>query len=141
MKKVIILFSLLFLLTACDSTETFTKKCVQKINTETIDNTKNITFIYNNKDEVLKVIVKDKYKGNSQNIKLIKESASTYNNTLVKNKEIKVQILKDEENQYILKYNFNVLKMSKEDLDSLNLKKDWLKLNRQIEKSTLECDK
>ena len=79
MKKVIILFSLLFLLTACDSTETFTKKCVQKMNTETIDNTKNITFIYNNKDEVLKVIVKDKYKGNSQNIKLIKESASIYN--------------------------------------------------------------
>lgn len=141
MRKIIIIFVSLFLLTACDSTEVFEKKCTQKINSENTKYTQNIKFVYNNKDELLNVIVTNKYKSDDPNeLGLIKESASDYNNNLAKSEAVKIQIITDEEDKYTVKYNFDVLKMSKDELAKFSLNKDWIKLNNKINESKLECN-
>ena len=139
MKKIILLGAL-FLLTACDSTEVFEKECIKRINSENTKFIQNVKFVYTNTDEVLNVIVTNKYKStDNDELELIKESASSYNNNLVKSGNISVQIVKDKENEYILRYNFDVQNMNEEELNNFNLKQDWIKLNNKIRESDLEC--
>ena len=140
MRKLILL-SLLFLLTGCDSTEVFEKECSQKVNSENTKYTQNVKFVYTNTDEVLNVIVTNKYKSDdSSELDLIKESATSYNNNLAKSENIKIQIIKDEDAEYVVRYNFDVAKMSKEELNKFNLNKDWIKLNNKIRESNLQCE-
>ena len=141
MKKIILILISLFLLTACDSTEVFEKKCVQKVKSENTKYTQNVKFVYTNTDELLKVIVTNKYNSDNYNeLEMIKESAKPYNNNLAKSPNIKIQIVADEENKYIVKYNFAVEKMSESELDKFNLNKNWIKLNNKIRESDLNCE-
>ncbi len=141
MKKVILIIVSIFLITGCDSTEVFEKKCTQKINSENTQYTQNVKFIYNNEDEVLNIIVTNKYKSDDYNeLELIKESAISYNNSLAKSDNIKIQILKDEDNEYKVRYNFNVLEMSEDELNQFDINKNWIKLNNKIKESDFECE-
>lgn len=137
MKKVILFFMVLLFITGCDSTEVFEKNCT--VNTKS-DNTtfkENIKFIYNNKDEVLNVVVLKKYTGSE--LDLIKESAKEYNNSLAKNKYVKIRIISDTNKEYTLEYNFDVTKMNSVELDKFNLKNNWIKLNNRIRESNIKC--
>ena len=56
MKKVIILLIPILFLVGCDSTEEFSKVCTRKIKSLNITDTTKSKIIYNNRDEVVKII-------------------------------------------------------------------------------------
>ena len=136
MKKIIVIL-MLFLLTGCDSTEVFNKKCTQNINTPDLNFKQNINFTYNNKDELLKIKVINNYNG--EDIKDIKDSAYDYNNTLAKESYAKIEVLNGEDNIYRVKYILDVSKMENEDLERFNLQRNWIKLNNKINQSNFTC--
>lgn len=140
MKK-IILISCLFLLTSCDSTEVFETQCQQTINSTNTKYTQKVKFVYNNQDEVLNVIVTNKYKSSDESeLELIKDSATDYNNVLASSEAIKIQIVADETGKYTVRYNFDVTKMSQDEIKEFNLNTNWVKLNNKLQESDLECD-
>ena len=138
MKKIILIFSL-FLLTACDSTEIFDKKCTEKVKTDNLSFNREIIFTYNNKDEFLNLTVTDKYQGDEKVLDDIKESALDYNNVLAKKKFAKIQIISDEDDKYQVKYYLDISKMEKNDLVRYDLTEDWIDMNNKIKNSKLDC--
>lgn len=139
MKK---LFLILFVLclTGCGN-EDFTKTCENKTTSMDLVNTETMEVSFNNKDEVTNVIVTRNYKGNdeSDTIKNIKESASSYNNALLKKDGIKISVSKDEDNEYEVKYYLDALNMDEKTLETFNLKKNSIKLFNKMRNDGIEC--
>ena len=134
MKK---LFLILFVLclTGCGN-EDFIKTCEVKTTSMDLVNTETMEVSFNNKDEVTNVIVTRNYKGNDENdtIKNIKESASIYNNALLKKDGIKISVSKDE-----VKYYLDALNMDEKTLETFNLKKNSIKLFNKMRNDGIEC--
>ncbi len=139
MKK---LFLILFVLclTGCGN-EDFIKTCEVKTTSMDLVNTETMEVSFNNKDEVTNVIVTRNYKGNDENdtIKNIKESASIYNNALLKKDGIKISVSKDEDNEYEVKYYLDALNMDEKTLETFNLKKNSIKLFNKMRNDGIEC--
>ena len=139
MKK---LFLILFVLclTGCGN-EDFIKTCEVKTTSMDLVNTETMEVSFNNKDEVTNVIVTRNYKGNDENdtIKNIKESASIYNNALLKKDVIKISVSKDEDNEYEVKYYLDALNMDEKTLETFNLKKNSIKLFNKMRNDGIEC--
>ena len=139
MKK---LFLILFFLclTGCGN-EDFIKTCEVKTTSMDLVNTETMEVSFNNKDEVTNVIVTRNYKGNDENdtIKNIKESASIYNNALLKKDGIKISVSKDEDNEYEVKYYLDALNMDEKTLETFNLKKNSIKLFNKMRNDGIEC--
>lgn len=138
MKKLIIFIVITVFLTGCDSTEVFEKECSQTIDSENTKYQENIKFIYNNKDEVLNIIVTKNYNSDSE-LYLIKESANSYNNALSKNEYVKIRIISDTDKEYIVEYNYDVTKMTDSDVKQFDINKNWIKLNNKIRESNIKC--
>ena len=138
MKKLIVFIIITVFITGCDSTELFEKECYQNINSENTNYQENIKFIYNNKDEVLNIIVTKNYNSDSE-LDLIKESANSYNNSLSKNDYVKIRIISDTDKEYTAEYNYDITKMSDRELDQFDINKNWIKLNNKIRESNIRC--
>lgn len=139
MKKLILILFVLCL-TGCGN-EDFTKTCKVKTKSMDLVNTETMEVSFNNKDEVTNVTITRNYKGNdeSNTIADIKESASSYNNALLKKDGIKISISKDEENEYEIKYYLDVSKMNEESLDIFKLKKNSVKFFNKMRNDGVEC--
>lgn len=139
MKK---LFLILFVLclTGCGN-EDFSKTCEVKIKTKDLVNTETMEVSFNNKDEVTNVTITRNYKGDGDNdtIKIIKESASVYNNALLEKDGIKISISKDEENEYEIKYYLDVQNMDEKTLEIFNLKKNSIKFFNKMRNENITC--
>ncbi len=137
MRKLILLIITVLFITGCDSTEIFEKQCYKTVKSKDTVFKENIKFVYNNKDEVLNIIVLKKYTGNE--LDLIKKSAEEYNNVLAKNDYVKIKIVADSDKKYQVEYNFDVTKMNDTELEEFNIKNNWIKLNNKIRESDIEC--
>ena len=139
MKKLILILFVLCL-TGC-SNEDFTKTCKVKTKSMDLVNTETMEVSFNNKDEVTNVIITRNYKGNgdSDTIKIIKESADSYNNALLKKDGVKISIGKDEDNEYEVKYYLEVPKMDEKTLEIFNLKKNSVKFFNKMRNENIEC--
>lgn len=142
MKKLLILLIPILFLIGCDSEEVFSKTCTKKISSLDITDTTKTKVIYNNKDEVVKVIVTRTYKAlNDDGVLLladIKKSAADYNNNLAKSKAIKIKNI-EEDNKYIIKYYLDVLKMNEAELDEFNIRKNSIKYFNKMKKDGIKC--
>jgi len=139
MKKLILILFVLCL-TGCGN-EGFTKTCKVKTKSMDLVNTETMEVSFNNKDEVTNVIVTRNYKGNDEGdiIKNVKESASSYNNALLKKDGVKISISKDEDNEYEIKYYLDVSKMDDNTLEIFNLKKNSVKFFNKMRNENIEC--
>ncbi|MCI9110383.1 MAG: hypothetical protein HFH47_01055 [Bacilli bacterium] len=139
MKKLILILFVLCL-TGCGN-EDFTKTCKVKTKSMDLVNTETMEVSFNNKDEVTNVIITRNYKGNgdSDTIKIIKESADSYNNALLKKDGVKISIGKDEDNEYEVKYYLEVPKMDEKTLEIFNLKKNSVKFFNKMRNENIEC--
>ena len=142
MKKLILLLVLLLFLTSCQSKdEYFTKTCTVKVKSKDLVDITEEKITYSNKDIIKSIEITRKYKSdNKKTINYLKKSLKNYNNNLLKNKNIKIKLINDEDNLYKLKYFYEIDKMKKEDLDNLNITKNWIKYLRKIKKEGFNCE-
>ena len=146
MKKLLLLLIPILLCTACQSkTESFSKLCIIKNNSQNITDTEEKLITYNNLDEVTNVIITKTYKSKDYDgnklIENIKKSAENYNNNLAKSKHIIVKIIKAEKDTYIIEYALDVQNLTETELDSFNLKKNSVKLFNKMKNNNIECKK
>ena len=143
MKKVLFLLVLVLFAIGCDSTEEFSKVCTKKIKSLNITDTTKSKVIYNNRDEVVRVIVTRTYKAKNDDglllLEDIKKSASNYNNDLAKSKAIKIKNIMDVKDKYIIKYYLNVSKMNEKELNEFNIRKNSIKFFNKMRKDEIEC--
>lgn len=142
MKKIIPLI-LLLVLTGCSSNHEFQKTCtVENKSKEIIEKeTKEITF--NNKDEITSVIVTRNYKPvgyNTKTLTHVKESSKEYNNVLTKKDGIKIEVKKDNEEEYEIKYYLDVKKMTEKDLEIFELQKNSVKYFNKMRQNNIKCE-
>ncbi len=142
MKKVIVLLIPILFLVGCDSTEEFSKVCTKKVSSLNIIDTTKSKVIYNNSDEVVKVIVTKTYEPKNDDgillVENIKKSASNYNNNLLKSKAIKIKNI-EENGKYIIKYYLNVKKMDESELEEFGIRKNSVKFFKKMKKEKIEC--
>lgn len=142
MKKVIVLLIPILFLVGCDSTEEFSKVCTKKVPSLNIIDTTKSKVIYNNSDEVVKVIVTKTYEPKNDDgillVENIKKSASNYNNNLLKSKAIKIKNI-EENGKYIIKYYLNVKKMDESELEEFGIRKNSVKFFKKMKKEKIEC--
>ena len=142
MKKVIVLLIPILFLVGCDSTEEFSKICTKKVSSLNIIDTTKSKVIYNNSDEVVKVIVTKTYEPKNDDgillVENIKKSASNYNNNLLKSKAIKIKNI-EENGKYIIKYYLNVKKMNESELEEFGIRKNSVKFFKKMKKEKIEC--
>ncbi len=138
MKKIwLLIFALC--LTGCGN-EDFTKTCKIETNSKDLNNVETIDVSFNNKDEITNVIVTKSYKSSdSEIIDDIKESASTYNNALLKKDGIKISISKDDKLEYEVKYYLDVPNMLDDDLELFDLQKNSVKYFNKMQSKDISC--
>lgn len=141
MKKIILFIILVLFLSGCESKEEyFTKVCTNKIVSNDLKDSLEEKVTYNNKDEVKNIeIVRNYESENKQVIGYVKKSLENYNNDLLKNKNITINIVTDEDNLYALRYVYNVDKMDKKELDVLGINKNSIKYLKRLKKEGLSC--
>ena len=141
MKKVLFILSMLLLLVGCDSKEEyFSKNCLKKISSNDLKDVIDEKVIYNNNDEVKEIQISREFDGKSKEvISYIKKSIKDYNNDLLKNKNVKIQVVTDEDSKYSLKYYYDVDKMKKKELDNLDIKKNSIKYLKYLQKQEFDC--
>ncbi len=139
MKKIFLVLFVLCL-TGCGNKD-FTKTCEVEIKSKDLVNKETMEVSFNNKDEVTNVIVTRNYISDeySSTINDIKESASVYNNALLKKDGVKISISKDEENEYEVKYYLDVPKMDEDTLDIFDLQKNSVKFFNKMRSKDIEC--
>lgn len=139
MKK---LFLVLFVLclTGCGDKD-FTKTCEIKTTSKDLVDVETMDVNFNNKDEVTNVVVTRNYKSDDDTTTIddIKESASIYNNALLKKDGIKISISKDEENEYEVKYYLDVQNMDDDSLELFGLQKNSVKFFNKMREKNIEC--
>ena len=139
MKK---LFLILFVLclTGCGNEE-FSKTCEIKTTSKDMIDTETMNVSFNNKDEVTSVVVTRNYKSedDSNSIEDIKESASIYNNALLKKDGIKISVSKDEDDEYEIKYYLDVPNMDESTLELFDLQKNSVKFFNKMRSKNIEC--
>jgi len=144
MKKMIILMIPLLFLIGCESKEEeFSKTCTKKVNSKDIVDISKTKVIYNNKDEVTKLIITKEYKAKNSDgnivIDGIKKTLENYNNNLAKSKNINVKNIKMEDDIYIVKHYLNVKEMTKKELKSFDIRKNSIKYFNKLKKENVEC--
>lgn len=139
MKK---LFLILFVLclTGCGNEE-FSKTCEIKTTSKDMIDTETMNVSFNNKDEVTSVVVTRNYKSedDSNSIEDIKESASIYNNALLKKDGIKISVSKDEDDEYEIKYYLDVPNMDESTFELFDLQKNSVKFFNKMRSKNIEC--
>ncbi len=139
MKK---LFLVLFVLclTGCGDKD-FTKTCEIKTTSKDLVDVETMDVNFNNKDEVTNVVVTRNYKSDDDTTTIddIKESASIYNNALLKKDGIKISISKDKENEYEVKYYLDVQNMDDDSLELFGLQKNSVKFFNKMREKNIEC--
>lgn len=130
-------------LTGCVSNADFEKTCSKMVKSENISDNLSIHVTYNNKDEVKLATVTRNYKVlNDEGKKVlerIKESATHFNEKYAGNKNIKITVSKDEDDEWELKYYLTVLKLDDDILDEFSLKKNSIKFFNKMNKENIEC--
>ena len=142
MKKIVLFLIIFLFITGCDSKdEYFSKTCTMKVNSNDLENVIQEEVTYNNKDKVKSVEIINTYDGKTKDIILyLKKSLKNYNNNLLKNKNIKIRVITDKENIYVLKYFYDVSKMKSEELDSLDISKNSIRYLKRLKKRGFNCD-
>lgn len=137
MKK---LFLLLFVLclTGCGN-EDFSKVCIISDNSRDLKSTEMMKVNFNNKDEITKVVITRNYNGLDTIISSIKESASIYNNGLLKKDGIKISISKNDDKEFEVKYYLDASKMNESDLALFNLQKNSIKFFNKMRSRDIVC--
>ena len=142
MKKIILVLTVLCL-TGCVGNKDFSKTCIEITNTKDLETKNSMEVSFNNKDQVTKSIVTKTYKAKNEAgeeaILSIKESASDYNNALLKKEGIKISVSKDTLKEYEVKYYLDTLKMKKSTLELFNLKQNSIKFFNKMRSDNIEC--
>lgn len=145
MKKMVLFLLPVLCLCGCESKlEHFTSVCSLKNDSMDIVDIKKTALTYNNKDESEKVVVTRTYKAKNNNGEIvidgIKKSLENYNNDLAKSDAAQIKIVKDEKDLYKLKYYFDVKKLTKEELSSLEIKKNSIRYLNKLKKDNDKCE-
>ncbi len=144
MKKTLIVVSLVWLLTGCSSTEEFTKTCTQSQDMPELKVTEKKAVTFNNHDEVTSVVVTRTYKAKDSSglsaIKEIKQSAENYNNNLAQSQHLKIAVITDDEDKYVLKYYLDVPFMNEEELSIFNVQKNSVKFFNKMRTENIDCE-
>ena len=146
MKKLILLLIPIILCLGCEAkTESFSKICTIKKDSPTITDTTEKLIIYNNLDEITKAVITRTYTAKNDDgeitISNIKKSAENYNNNLAKSKNIIIKNIKEENDTYVIEYTLDVQKLTDEQLDEFDLKKNSIKLFNKMRNKNIECKK
>lgn len=141
MKKIILIIIVLLFLASCQSKDVyFTKTCTTKVKSKDLQDIKEEKITYNNKDIIKNIEITRNYTSDSkETINYLKKSLKNYNNNLLKNKNIKIKIVTEEDNKYKLKYFYEVDKMNKQELDDLNINKNWIKYSKKLKRKGFRC--
>ncbi len=141
MKK-LILIVLILSISGCVGNRDFTKVCTVKTNSKDITDKEILKVNFNNKDEITDVIITRTYTLKNdypQTLESIKKSSIDYNNSLLTKKGIKISIVKDTKEEYVIKYYLNVPKMNEKDLEIFDLKKNSIKFFNKMRSKNVEC--
>ena len=143
MKKTFVLILLIFTLTGCIQNENFTETCKTENLSENITDKTKTKVTFNNKDEILKAVITKTYRSKNEKgqktIEAIKESADTYNQKYAENKNIKIEISKNTEVEYQIKYHLNVQNLSDNALREFNLRKNSIRYFNLMKDKEIEC--
>lgn len=144
MKKVLICLISLCLTGCIVSNEDFEKTCKTVKKTENLRDTYSIHVTYDNKDVVKEAIVTRTYKALNENgkdiLEDIKESATSFNEKYAGNKNMKITVSKDEDDEWQLKYYLTVPKLSDDILDEFMIKKNSIKFFNKMRDENIECE-
>ena len=144
MKKLLILLVTLCLTGCIVSNEDFEKTCKMVKTSENLKDTYSIHVTYDNKDVVKEAIVTRTYKALNENgkdiLEDIKESATSFNEKYAGNKNMKITVSKDEDDEWQLKYYLTVPKLSDDILDEFMIKKNSIKFFNKMRDENIECE-
>ena len=143
MKKLLICLMVLCL-TGCVKNEDFEKNCKIVKNSENLKDMTSIYVTYDNEDALKSAVITKTYKAlndeGKQTLEEIKESAISYNEKYAGNKNMKITVAKDEDDEWQLKYYLDVPKLRETVLDEFMLKKNSIKFFNKMRDKNIECE-
>ena len=143
MKKIIICFIFVLLLSGCVTNEDFNKTCKYNRKTSHIEDSTEINVTYDNKDTVKKAVVQKTYKAlddeGIEALKDIKEAINSYNNKYA-GTDIEVALSSAENEKYSIKYYLNVLNLNEKILKEFEIEKNSIKFFNKMRQKNIECE-